>query len=101
MPLLPNPIERLLFSTTNQAPGPALDLWCGSAFSVVLAALRLRLFEALHLRCEEYKEYQASRNNYHGDVFPAIESSSFCDDIGKISVPCGEAKTNQGVSNVR
>ncbi len=47
MPLLPNPIERLLFVTTNQAPGPAIDLWSGTAFPVLLAALRLHLFAAL------------------------------------------------------
>jgi len=47
MPLLPNPIERLLFVTTNQAPGPALDLWSGTAFPVLLAALRLGLFAAI------------------------------------------------------
>ena len=47
MPLLPNPLERLLFVTTNQAPGPAIDLWSGTAFPILLAALRLNLFAAL------------------------------------------------------
>lgn len=47
MPLAPNPIERLLFLTFNQAPGPALDLWSGPAWRTVLAGIRLNVFETL------------------------------------------------------
>lgn len=47
MPFSPNPLERLLFVTFNQAPGPALDLWSGPANRTVLAAIRLGVFEAL------------------------------------------------------
>jgi hypothetical protein len=47
MPLAPNAVERLLFLTLNQAPGPVLDLWSGPAFRMVLAAIRLNVFETL------------------------------------------------------
>lgn len=50
MPLAPNLIERTVFLTLNQAPGPILDLWSGAAFHTVLAAIRLNLFETLHER---------------------------------------------------
>jgi hypothetical protein len=47
MPLTPNLLERLTFLTLNQGPGPTLDLWGGPAFQIVLAAIRLNLFETL------------------------------------------------------
>lgn len=47
MPLMPNLLERTLFLTLNQGPGVMLDLWSGPAFRIVLAALRLDLFERL------------------------------------------------------
>jgi 2-polyprenyl-3-methyl-5-hydroxy-6-metoxy-1,4-benzoquinol methylase len=47
MPLTPNLIERTLYFTLNQGPGPILDLWSGPAFWSVHAALKLGLFEAL------------------------------------------------------
>lgn len=50
MPLMPNLVERTLFFTLNQGPGPSLDLWSGPAFRIVLAAIRLDLFEALARR---------------------------------------------------
>ena len=47
MPIVPNLIERTMFLTLNQGPGPILDIWNAVAFRAVLAALRLELFEAL------------------------------------------------------
>lgn len=47
MPLAPNFLERFVFMTTNQAPGPTLDMWGGPAFQIVLTAIRLNLFETL------------------------------------------------------
>ena len=48
MPLVPNLLESLLFLTFNQAPGPILDLWSGPASRMVLAAIRLNVFETLN-----------------------------------------------------
>jgi hypothetical protein len=48
MPLAPNWLERFFFLTLNQGPGPSLDMWGGPAFQVVLAAIRLDLFETLN-----------------------------------------------------
>ncbi len=50
MPMTPNFIERTVFLTLNQGPGPMLDLWGGPAFWSVQAALKLDLFEALAVR---------------------------------------------------
>ncbi|MFN8490557.1 MAG: methyltransferase [Caldilineaceae bacterium] len=47
MPITPNLVERLLFSPLNQAPGPLLDIWSAVGFRVVLAAVRLQIFDAL------------------------------------------------------
>jgi SAM-dependent methyltransferase len=47
MPLALNPLEHLVFLTLNQAPGPILDLYGGTAQRVVLAGIRLKVFEAL------------------------------------------------------
>lgn len=47
MPLAPNWLERFVFLTLNQGPAPTLDMWAGPAFYIVLAAIRLNLFEAL------------------------------------------------------
>ena len=48
MPLVPNIIERTLFLTLNQGPGVTLDLWAGPTFRIVLAAIRLNVFETLN-----------------------------------------------------
>ncbi len=48
MPLAPNIVERLAFLTLNQGPGPALDMWGGPAFQIVLAGIRLNFFETLN-----------------------------------------------------
>lgn len=47
MPLIPNFLERTLFFSLNQAPGPMLDIWSAVAFRAVLAGVRLGVFEAL------------------------------------------------------
>jgi hypothetical protein len=47
MPLVPNVVERSMFLTFNQAPGVSLDLWAGPAFRIILAAIRLHVFETL------------------------------------------------------
>lgn len=47
MPILPNWIERTVFLTLNQGPGPVLDIWNAVAFRAVLAAVRLNVFESL------------------------------------------------------
>lgn len=47
MPFAPNWLERFTFLTLNQGPAPTLDMWAGPAFYIVLAAIRLNLFEAL------------------------------------------------------
>lgn len=56
MPLAPNLVERTVFLTLNQAPGPILDLWSGAAFHTVLAAIRLNLFETLQARPQTAEE---------------------------------------------
>jgi hypothetical protein len=50
LPLAPNLLERFIFLTTNQDPGPSLDMWGGPAFQIVLVAIRLNLFETLNAR---------------------------------------------------
>jgi predicted transcriptional regulator len=47
MPVVPNWIERTIFLSLNQGPGPVLDIWNAVAFRAVLAAVRLDVFEAL------------------------------------------------------
>ena len=47
MPLSPNIIERTLFLTLNQGPGPMLDMWSGPAFWTINTALKLDIFETL------------------------------------------------------
>jgi len=47
MPLTPNLFERTLFLTLNLGPAPVLDIWAAVAYRVVLAAVRLGVFEAL------------------------------------------------------
>jgi SAM-dependent methyltransferase len=47
MPIVPNFIERTIFLSLNQGPGPVLDIWNAVAFRTVLAAIRLDVFEAL------------------------------------------------------
>ena len=50
MPIVPNAVEQFMFFTLNQGPGVTLDLWGGPAFQVVLAAIRLNVFETLDQR---------------------------------------------------
>src|SRR5512145_1642143 len=50
MPVVPNWIERTIFLSLNQGPGPVLDIWNAVAFRTVLAAIRLGVFEALASR---------------------------------------------------
>jgi SAM-dependent methyltransferase len=47
MPVVPNFVERTIFLSLNQGPGPVLDIWNAVAFRVVLAAIRLDVFETL------------------------------------------------------
>lgn len=47
MPINPNFLERTLFYSLNLRPGPVLDIWAAVGFRVVLAAVRLGVFEAL------------------------------------------------------
>ncbi len=47
MPVVPNWIERTIFLSLNQGPGPVLDIWNAVAFRAVLAAIRLDVFETL------------------------------------------------------
>jgi predicted O-methyltransferase YrrM len=48
MPIIPNALERLVFVTLNQAPGPMLDLFAAVAFRSVVAAIKLGVFDRLH-----------------------------------------------------
>jgi len=48
MPIVPNLLERLLFLTLNQAPGPVLDIFGAVAFRIVHTAVKLRVFDTLH-----------------------------------------------------
>lgn len=47
MPIQPNFLERMLFYNFNAGPAPVLDIWSGIALRVVVAAMRLGVFEAL------------------------------------------------------
>lgn len=47
MPLHLNPLERLLFLTLGQGPGPLLDIFAAVGFRAVVAGVRLGLFDAL------------------------------------------------------
>ncbi len=47
MPIQPNFLEQTLFFTLNLGPGPVMDIWSGVAFRIVLAAIRLGVFEVL------------------------------------------------------
>lgn len=47
MPIQTNFLEHMLFFTLNLGPGPVLDIWNGVAFRIVLAAIRLEVFETL------------------------------------------------------
>ncbi len=47
MPIRPNFFERTLFYTFNAGPAPVIDIWSGIALRVVVAAVRLGVFEAL------------------------------------------------------
>ncbi len=40
-------VEQMIFSTLNLGPAPILDIWSAAAFRIVLAAIRLEVFEAL------------------------------------------------------
>ncbi len=50
MPIVPNAVEQFIFLTLNQGPGVTFDLWGGPAFHIVLAAIRLNVFETLDQR---------------------------------------------------
>ena len=47
MPFQPNFLERTLFMTLNLGPAPILDIWSAVGFRMVLAAVRLGVFDAL------------------------------------------------------
>jgi SAM-dependent methyltransferase len=47
MPLPTSLIEQLVFSTFNLGPAPILDIWSAVGFRIILAAVRLGVFEAL------------------------------------------------------
>ena len=47
MPIVLNPLEHLMFFTVNQAPAPLLDMYGSAALPVVVAAIRLNVFETL------------------------------------------------------
>lgn len=47
MPIVPNTIERFLTFQLNQAPGLLLYIYNAVAFRVVLAAVRLKVFDTL------------------------------------------------------
>ena len=47
MPILLNFLEKNVFFNLNLGPGPVMDIWSGVGFRVVLAAIRLGVFEAL------------------------------------------------------
>ena len=47
MPIQTNFLERMLFFTLNAGPAPVLDIWSGVALRVIVAAVRLGVFEAL------------------------------------------------------
>lgn len=48
MPVDLNPLERLVLISLNQGPAPLLDIMGGFSFHVIVAALRLDIFEELH-----------------------------------------------------
>jgi SAM-dependent methyltransferase len=47
MPLQPNWLERMLFFTLNAGPGPVMEIWSAVGYRMVLAAVRLGVFEGL------------------------------------------------------
>jgi len=47
MPILLNFLEKNVFFNLNLGPGPVMDIWGGVGFRIVLAAIRLGVFEAL------------------------------------------------------
>jgi SAM-dependent methyltransferase len=47
MPVVPNFVEKTIFLSLNQGPGPSLDIWNAVGFRAVLAAIRLDVFETL------------------------------------------------------
>lgn len=47
MPVIPNPLEDLLFVRLNFGPGPVLDLLGAAMFRTAMSAARLGVFEAL------------------------------------------------------
>jgi hypothetical protein len=47
MPVVPNFVEKTIFLSLNQGPGPSLDIWNTVGFRAVLAAIRLDMFETL------------------------------------------------------
>src|SRR5262249_29211397 len=47
MPIVPNILEHTIFFTLNQGPAPILDLFSAIGFRVVVAAIKLGVFDAL------------------------------------------------------
>jgi Dimerisation domain len=47
MPLPTTWLEQAVFFNLNLGPGPILDIWSAAGFRIVLAAVRLEVFEAL------------------------------------------------------
>ncbi len=47
MPTQPNFLEQMIFLNLNLGPGVILDIWSGIGLRVIVAAVRLGVFEAL------------------------------------------------------
>ncbi|MBI3737818.1 MAG: methyltransferase domain-containing protein [Chloroflexi bacterium] len=63
MPLLPNFLERFLFITLNAAPAPAFEIFSAISFRVVLAAIRLGVFDALAAQPQTLSEIARATNS--------------------------------------
>lgn len=47
MPVILNPLEQFVMLTMNQAPGPMVEVWSALANRIIVAAIRLNVFETL------------------------------------------------------
>lgn len=47
MPVTLNPLEQFVMLTMNQAPGPMVEVWSGLANRIIVAGIRLNVFETL------------------------------------------------------
>src|SRR5574341_2043698 len=47
MPIQLNFLEQMIFLNLNLGPGPVLDIWSGIGLRVIVAAVRLGVFDAL------------------------------------------------------